>query len=1220
MALKHSVYDTDAHFKIDPITHMIKNDSSNKNVLIQHDHNSERFTFEIPRMIDGHDMSKCDVVQIHYINIDSQDKNNTSKDAHDVDDLQISPDGDDVVICSWLIDGKATKYAGSLNFLVKFKCIGDDGSACYVWNTAIFTGIFVSPGIDNGEAITEDYSDVLEQWRKELDEGAEKTHYTERVQVLAQTNLEYDEDMNAFTYPEHLHLIAGQEYTVRWNGVEYVCTAYEISEWSAMGLGDFASAGVPSVAPSNEPFAIGETKDDPPVVFVPLDGSTKVTVSIHRDVVHKLDNKYLDLDWIPKKTGTVILPAQIARLNNGVVSVEAIDAAYRVNGTKINVLIDGIPHDTEIHVDGNDIYANIEHGFNNRVMILFSTTRTFMVGKNLDGRTVEIWLDDAVCSKIPVEYLPDGYGSGGNVDQTSPEYYGAVGDGVTDDAQAITQALAARKNVVFDGDKTYAVGSTIVIPADSMVDFRGATIVPLGNHDVIRVKPGSLTENLVVRCTGVSGWDSAAVVLYGGDHFRAYNPTTIKNVKLYNNISSTAGLTTQGVGFKLYGDQFGDFVEGITIEEASTHGFGIGMLFEGVSDDTENTTGGIVFIGANKFRGYWSFYDNRGIVMPNKFPNTHITNNIFTDLQIEPKNRPGKENQSSYGIYCQGFSNYFDGCLYDFFYNHTAVYFGSGSARNVVKTTSNPNYDIDNPVRYVDLGVNNTVTTYNRENADFAPYTATTPRMDGNQDDWFAFIDRRANCTLESFDGEPVSGSLANVFDPTPYKTLVYKTINPDVNNRRARITINCNIAMRRLSNFYMQFYSAPKSIKVTFYNNTDATVVYDTDDNVNEIVGICSPTKFAEAYEYNVAKIVIELGGFSKIKTEGAETYGTWELVRIMAVDSYRTGNVWMRRDGGEMYGNLKFTQDKSVVLTSASGNKFLLTVSDDGTLSTSAYTEEQEEAPEVAVLTPTLLPGASWYNVESSGIAQSEITSVIFDSTYVSTGDEDASWACDEDVNGNIMAYRNGTAVTIKSTTGSDGVKLNADSAYMFANDGTNANFAVLANVGGTDTLRADNKTSASNMFNGNKAITGLIYIPEGVTEMARAFNGCTALTTPPVLPDGLVNLNTAFSGCSDLLELPEIPDTVTNLYYAFMGCTAATKPPSTISAKVTNMSYAFRNCVRLTGTIVIDSTTTTYTNCFQNAGRDTENGIVLTGSSPYLTELAATAGTNGKVTVAT
>lgn len=421
MVLKHTVYDTDAHFKIDPITHMIKNESSNKNVLIQHDHNSERFTFEIPRMVDGHDMSKCDVVQIHYINIDSQDKNNTSKDAHDVDDLQISPDGDDVVICSWLIDGNATKYAGSLNFLVKFKCIGDDGSACYVWNTAIFSGIFVSPGIDNGEAITEDYSDVLEQWRKELAEGADKTHYSERVQVLPRTDLD-GFDGNEFILSDHLHLIDGQKYIVWWNGVEYVCTAVDIN--GVMGLGNLYALDVP-VAQTYEPFAIAETKESPHVHIYPNDGSTRATIAIYRDVIHKLDNKYLDLDWIPKKAGTVILPAQIARVTNGVASIGPIDARHRVNGTKIIVLIDGIPHDAEIKIDGSDIFTDLEFGFSNRVVMYFNADKTLIGGKNLDGRTVEIWLDDAVCSKIPVEYLPDGYNPGGSGGTSAPSDWNA---------------------------------------------------------------------------------------------------------------------------------------------------------------------------------------------------------------------------------------------------------------------------------------------------------------------------------------------------------------------------------------------------------------------------------------------------------------------------------------------------------------------------------------------------------------------------------------------------------------------------------------------------------------------------------------------------------------------------------------------------------------------------------------------------------------------------
>lgn len=168
MALIHQVYDTDAHFKIDPVTRVIKNESSGKNVLIQGDHNSERFTFEIPKLIDGHDMSKCNSVQVHYINIDSNDKTRTSADVYDVNDLQISPEDAEVVICSWLIDGNATKYAGSLAFLLKFKCVDTDGSVSYVWNTARYSSISVSSGIDNGEAVVEEHSDILAQWEARI--------------------------------------------------------------------------------------------------------------------------------------------------------------------------------------------------------------------------------------------------------------------------------------------------------------------------------------------------------------------------------------------------------------------------------------------------------------------------------------------------------------------------------------------------------------------------------------------------------------------------------------------------------------------------------------------------------------------------------------------------------------------------------------------------------------------------------------------------------------------------------------------------------------------------------------------------------------------------------------------------------------------------------------------------------------------------------------------
>lgn len=168
MAHLHSIYDSDLHFKIDPITREITNQSANKVALMQFDNNSERFTFEIPqRYIEGHDMSLCDRVEVHYLNANAITKEQYSG-VYEVEDLQISPNGEDVVICSWLVSRNATSIAGTLNFILRFACNENN----YVWNTAIFKGITISNGLYNSKAIVEEYADVLEQWRLSLFEAS----------------------------------------------------------------------------------------------------------------------------------------------------------------------------------------------------------------------------------------------------------------------------------------------------------------------------------------------------------------------------------------------------------------------------------------------------------------------------------------------------------------------------------------------------------------------------------------------------------------------------------------------------------------------------------------------------------------------------------------------------------------------------------------------------------------------------------------------------------------------------------------------------------------------------------------------------------------------------------------------------------------------------------------------------------------------------------------
>lgn len=172
MAHEHSVNDNDKHFKIDPVTRQIEN-TTGKVVLIQHDHDSERFTFEIPKTVEDHDMSQCNVVQIHYLNIETTTKTD-NEGIYEVDDLQskniINQQGEkeDVVVFSWLISRNATQYVGSLNFAVRFKYVEDDGTVSYEWATAIHKGIAVSDSIYNSEVVVSEYADVLEKWRASL--------------------------------------------------------------------------------------------------------------------------------------------------------------------------------------------------------------------------------------------------------------------------------------------------------------------------------------------------------------------------------------------------------------------------------------------------------------------------------------------------------------------------------------------------------------------------------------------------------------------------------------------------------------------------------------------------------------------------------------------------------------------------------------------------------------------------------------------------------------------------------------------------------------------------------------------------------------------------------------------------------------------------------------------------------------------------------------------
>lgn len=175
MAHVHKMRDSDNHFVVDPVTRSISNKSL-KSILVQNDHNSEIFTFEVPRYVEGHDMYQCNRVEIHYVNTDSSNRLE-NMGMYEVTDFTVSEDDENVVVWSWTISNNATKFVGSLIFSFRFACCTNE-TVDYAWSTTPYSSITISKGLYNGEQVVEEYIDILQLWSQKIGVSVEDVRQT----------------------------------------------------------------------------------------------------------------------------------------------------------------------------------------------------------------------------------------------------------------------------------------------------------------------------------------------------------------------------------------------------------------------------------------------------------------------------------------------------------------------------------------------------------------------------------------------------------------------------------------------------------------------------------------------------------------------------------------------------------------------------------------------------------------------------------------------------------------------------------------------------------------------------------------------------------------------------------------------------------------------------------------------------------------------------------
>lgn len=151
-------------FSINPDTepHIIVNDDRTitvpeelKNIGVQHDHNIETVSFDLPRYWDGNDLSEM-VIYIIYQLADR------TINRYVASNVKINSENPSLINFDWTISRNVTEYAGTIQIMICAVSTDADGNENCHWNSKINNDLFISEGMYcYGNEILAGYPDLV---------------------------------------------------------------------------------------------------------------------------------------------------------------------------------------------------------------------------------------------------------------------------------------------------------------------------------------------------------------------------------------------------------------------------------------------------------------------------------------------------------------------------------------------------------------------------------------------------------------------------------------------------------------------------------------------------------------------------------------------------------------------------------------------------------------------------------------------------------------------------------------------------------------------------------------------------------------------------------------------------------------------------------------------------------------------------------------------------